>query len=100
MATGKQGQQRTIATVIALLVVLEIVLHFCWKVLDAYIFDNFTVTTQIAIVAVILLLTVLFFREELVLSSLGGVGKGGRRNVRRVGGVRNGIKKSRTPRKK
>jgi uncharacterized membrane protein YgcG len=96
-----QEQQQTLATVIALLVVTEIVLHFCWKALDAYLFENFTVTTQIAIVAVILLLAVLFFREELVLSSLGGGNKGRGSGIgKKRGGVRNGVKKSRTPRKK
>lgn len=71
-------QQRQLATLLILLVLVEIILHFCWKILDAYIFENFTVTAQIAIVAVIILLTLLFFREELVLLSLGGgkVGKG------------------------
>ncbi len=70
MATRKQ--QQTVATIILALIITEVILHFCWKVLDAYIFDNFTVTTQIAIISVITLLAVLFFREELFLSSLGG----------------------------
>ena len=77
-------QQQTIATLIALLVILEIILHFCWKVLDEYIFDNFTVTAQIAIIAFILLLAVLFFRNELVLSSLGGDKMSWRSGGRRV----------------
>jgi len=69
---SKQQQQYTIKTVIALLIVLEIVLHFCWEILDSYFFTNFTVTTEIAIIAVILLLVVLFFREELVMGLFGG----------------------------
>ncbi len=91
MATGKQGRQQTIATVIALLVVLEIVLHFCFKVLDEALFSNLQITTEIAIISAILLLVVLFFREELVLSSLVDVGKGGRSGKgKKGGGVRNG----------
>ncbi len=86
----EQGQRQTVATLIALLVVTEIILHFCWKALDAYLFANFTVTTQIVIVAVILLLFVLFFREELVLGLVGGGSGGGSRNRKnKGGGVRN-----------
>jgi hypothetical protein len=95
MATG-QGQQQTIATVIALLVVTEIVLHFCWRILDSYFFTNFTVTAGLAILAVIALLFVLFWREELVLGLVGGGnGEGRSRKGMRVGGVRNGVKRDR-----
>ena len=97
MATVKQ---QTIATIIALLLITEIILHFCWEVVDQYFFKNFTVTAQIALISVILLVVVLFFREELFLD-LGGVGSGkGRNRKSRKGGVRNGTKKSRASRKK
>ncbi len=81
-------EQRTVATVILVLVITEIVLHFCWKVIDSYFFTDFSVTTQIAILAVIALLIVLFWREELLFGVLGG-GK------KKKGGVRNGNRRDR-----
>ncbi len=78
----RQRQQQTIATLIALLIVTEIILHFCWKVLDAWIFSDFTVTAQIAIVSAIILFAVLYFREELFLGFLGGDGVSLGRKVR------------------
>jgi len=70
MATGKR--QQTIATVLALLVITEIILHFCFKVIDEYLFSELQITTEIAIISAILLLVVLFFREELLLGLGGG----------------------------
>ncbi|ADB58838.1 hypothetical protein [Archaeoglobus profundus] len=94
---NRQRQQQTIATVIFVLIITEILLHICWKVIDNYFFEDFTVTTQIAILAVIALLFVLFFREELLF----GVVRGGESRIvgKKGGGVRNG-KKGRRIRKK
>lgn len=78
---GREARQQQLATLIALLIVVEIILHFCWKILDAWIFEDFTVTVQLAVIAAILLVSVLFFREELVLGVFGG----GRVSIRRVG---------------
>ncbi len=64
-----------IATIVAILILTEVVLHFCWEVIDEYVFSNFSVTAQLAIIAAILLLVVLFFREEILFGLFGGGGK-------------------------
>jgi len=92
MATVKQRQQQTIATLIMVLVITEIVIHFCWKILDEYFFEGFTVTMSLAVLAVITLLAILAWREYVLVSGLGG-GKmsrfrlGGRRVREAYGGV-------------
>ncbi len=92
MATTKQRQQQTITTLIIALIITEIVIHFCWKVLDEYFFEGFTVTMSLAVLAVIALLAILAWREYVLVSGLGG-GKmsrfrlGGRRVKEAYGGV-------------
>lgn len=83
-------EQQTVATIIFVLILTEIILHICWKVIDSYFFTDFTVTTQIAILAVIALLIVLFWREELLFGVLGGG-----RKKKGGGGVRNGNRRDR-----
>ena len=70
----KSERQKQLGTLIALLIITEIVLHFCFDVVDKYFFSNFSVTADIAIISAILLLVVLYFREEVVLGLFGGGG--------------------------
>ena len=91
MAQRKSERQKQLGTLIALLIATQIILHFCFDVVDKYFFSDFTVTTDLAIISAILLLVVLFFREELVLGLFGGGGSGSRK---KKGGVRNGNRRS------
>lgn len=90
-----KAKQRTIATVIALLILTELLVHFCFKVLDEALFSDLQITTEIAIISAIMLLVVLFFREELFLDLAGG----GSRSVRKKGGVRYGKKVGKSSKK-
>ena len=71
MASSKQRRQQ-LTTLLVILVLTEIILHFCWKAIDEYFFTNFQATAEIALISAIALLAVLVWREELVLYGFRG----------------------------
>jgi len=64
--------KKQLGALVAVLVLTELALHFCFEIVDRYFLQKFAITTDIAMISLIALLLILIFREEIFVGLING----------------------------